>query len=200
MATYRTSEETVAFPSQSMLKHQQPCSDESRRIEGEQGDFLSWARQYSVRQEEGSNRLTIRSARGKTLTFEQLQPTVEDIADAKWLLVAFIELRELDFGMWFPRTTTAIQGTDLALSFNGDVISGTSGCNSYSASATVGDRSVTIDTQTFFYAELSCKDSKGLMEQEERYLDLLPRLTRYGIHGENLFMYTDDDVFLLFRS
>ena len=38
------------------------------------------------------------------------------------------------------------------------------------------------------------------MEQEEQYLDLLPRLTRYGIYGRGLFMQTDDDVFLLFQA
>ena len=68
------------------------------------------------------------------------------------------------------------------------------------SSVTSDDGSFTIDIQTLFCAELSCEDSDGVKKQEKRYLDLLPRLTRYGIHGENLFMYTDDNLFLLFRS
>ena len=38
------------------------------------------------------------------------------------------------------------------------------------------------------------------MEQEERYLGLLPRLARYGIYGDSLFVQTDNDVFLLFQA
>ena len=38
------------------------------------------------------------------------------------------------------------------------------------------------------------------MEQEERYLDVLPRVTRYGVYGDYLVLQTNDDVFLLFRA
>ena len=38
------------------------------------------------------------------------------------------------------------------------------------------------------------------MEQEERFLDLLPRLERYGTYGDGLFLQTDNHVFLLFEA
>ena len=38
------------------------------------------------------------------------------------------------------------------------------------------------------------------MEQEERFLDLLPRLERYGTYGNGLFMQTDNHVILLFEA
>ena len=38
------------------------------------------------------------------------------------------------------------------------------------------------------------------MEQEKRYLSVLPHLTRYDIHGDSLYMHTDDDMFLLFQA
>ena len=199
-ATYSQSEGSVRFPSQSMLEFQQPCREESRRLEGEFGDFLTWANEYSVHEEGGSSRLRVRSATGQTLTFEPLPPTVEDIADAKWNLVAFVELRGIDFGMWYPRSTSVIQGTEVTISFEKDGIWGVSGCNSYGSLTDVADGSIKIDFQSFFYTELACDGPDGLMEQEERYLDLLPRMTRYGMYGDGLFMQTDDDMFLLFEA
>ena len=200
LATYSNSEGSVRFPTQSMLRTPQPCPEELRRLEGEFGDFLTWAREYSVYEEGGSSRLRVRSAIGETLTFEPLPATVEDIADANWNLVAFIELRELDFGMWNPRSTSAIQGTVVTISFDNDGIWGVSGCNTYGGLADVADGSITIDFQSFSHTELACDGPDGLMEQEERYLDLLPRMTRYGMYGDGLFMQTDDDMFLLFEA
>ena len=202
-ATYSQSEGSVRFPSQSMLEFQQPCREESRRLEGEFGDFLTWAREYSVYEEGGSSRLRVRSAAGETLTFEPLPPTVEDIADAKWNLVAFVELRGIDFGIWHTRLTSVVQGTEVTMSFDKDVVSGfsgVSGCNTYEVLASVEKGSITMDVQSFFHTELACDGPDGLMEQEERYLDLLPRVTRYGMYGDGLFMQTDDDMFLLFEA
>ena len=200
LATYSNSEGSVRFPSQSMLRTPQPCPEESRRLEGEFGDFLTWANEYTVYEVGRSIRLGIRSARGESLTFELLPPTVEDIADANWNLVAFVELRDIDFGMWNPRSTSMIQGTEVTISFEKDGIWGVSGCNTYGGLAEVADRSFKIDFQSFFYTELECDGPDGLMEQEERYLDLLPRMTRYGMYGDGLFMQTDDDMFLLFEA
>ena len=201
LATYSKSEGSVRFPSKSMLRTPQSCPEQSRRLEGEYGDFLSWAREYAVNEAGGSSRLRIRSARGRTLTFEPLRPTVEDIADAELTLVVFIELRQLELGMWNPRSTSVIQGTEVTISFDKAGISGASGCNSYEGLAMVeDDGSITNDVQSFSHTEKVCDGPDGLMEQEERYLDLLPRLTRYGMYGDGLFMRTDDDEFLLFQA
>ena len=184
-----------------MLRTPQSCPEQSQRLEGEYGDFLTWAREYSVNEAGGSSRLRIRSARGRTLTFEPLRPIVEDIADAEWTLVAFIELRQLELGMWNPRSTSVIQGTEVTISFDKAGISGASGCNSYAGLAMVeDDGSITNDVQSFSHTVKVCDGPDGLMEQEERYLDLLPRLTRYGMYGDGLFMRTDDDEFLLFQA
>ena len=202
LATYSNSEGSVRFPSQSMLRTPRPCPEESRRLEGEFGDFLTWANEYSIYEEGRSIRLGIRSATGETLTFEPLPATVEDIADENWNLVAFVELRDIDFGMWHTRPTSVVQGTEVTVSFDKDGISGVSGvsgCNSYAGVAEVEDGSITIDVQSFSHTEKACEGLDGLMEQEERYLDLLPRMTRYGTYGDGLFMQSDD-VFLLFQA
>ena len=196
-AIYRLSGVSVRFPSTSMLRYDQSCSEESWLLEGEFTDFLTWAREYSVYEEEGLSHLEIRSARGRTLTFRPLPPAVEDIADAEWTLRTFIELRQ---GGGVPMHSPVVEGTEVTISFGEDGISGSSGCNFYLAPASVEDELVTIDTLPLNLTGKTCEDIHGLREQEDRYFGLLPRLTRYGIYGDSLFMQTNDDVFLLFQA
>ena len=129
-AIYRLPEGSVRFPSTSMLPYEQLCPEESRRLEGEYTDFLTWAREYSVYEEGGSSRLEIRSVRGEVLTFEPPPPTIEDIADVEWALGTFIELRQ---GDGVPPHSPVVEGTEVTISFDEDGISGSSACNSYFA-------------------------------------------------------------------
>ena len=201
LATYNRSDGGVHFTSQSMLERSiwQSCSDEDRRLEGEFTDFMG-SIEYAVQEAPGLIRLRMRNSEGNTLTFEPLHPIVEHVADAEWVLLAITEILGLEFGMSHNRVQNAAAGADLTLSFHTDGISGSTGCNSYGAEAAVGDGSITIDAETYFYTELGCYDSDGVMEQEERYLDVLPRVTRYGVYGDYLVLQTNGDVFLLFRA
>ena len=168
-----------------------------RRLEGGYTDFLTWAREYSVYEEGGSRRLEIRSLRGEALTFEPLTPTVEDIADADWALRTFIELRQ---GDGVPLHNPVVEGTEVTILLDEYGVSGSSGCNSYSAPAMVEDGTIKINALPLIHTEKACEGVFGLVEQEDRYLGLLPRLARYGIYGDSLFLQTDDDVFLLFQA
>lgn len=202
IATYNTDDETIRFPSKSMLKRSQPCSDEERTLEGAFGDFQTWAREYAIHDEAGTSRLTIRSAEGETRTFEPLPPTIQNISDTEWDLVAIIALRPLEFGTWNTRTTHILEGTRVTLSFESELetIGGSSGCNSYGGSATAANGSISIDAQSLSSTLKLCGHTEGLMEQEQRYLDLLPNLTDYTIFGNNLAIQTNTDTFLLFHS
>ena len=194
-ATYSTSEGSIRFPSIGMLSFTQSCPEESRRLEGEYTDFLSWAWEYSAYEEGESRRLGIRSSRGKTLTFEPLPPTVGDIADAEWALVAFIELGQHHVS----RHTLVVEGTEVTLSFDGKGFSGTSGCNTYTGLARVEDGSITIDEESLSHTGKACEGPEGMMEQEQRFLGLLPHVTRYGVYGDGLFMQAED-VFVLYQA
>ena len=201
LATYRGTGGNVRFPSTSMLTSTHSCPEDARRMEGEFGDFLTWAREYAVSEEGGSRLLRMRSSRGKTLTFEPLSPTVEDIADAEWTLVAFVELQDDESGLRHAWTTRLVQGTDVTMSLDKVGLSGSSGCNSYKGQAMVEDGMITVDVQAFSHTEEVCEEPDALMEQEERFLDLLPRMERYGIYDDGLFLQTTaEDVFLLFNA
>ena len=71
-ASYTTSERSVDFPSSGISRSSDSCTELARRLEGEYMEFLPWAWEYSVHEEQGISRLRIRSSRGKTLTFEPL--------------------------------------------------------------------------------------------------------------------------------
>lgn len=197
LATYGLSEGSVRFPSKSMIRSHEPCEGEARMLEGEFGDFMTWAREYAVDEGGGSRRLRIWSVRGKTLTFEPLPPVVEDVVDTEWVLEAVVEMREIDPGFWDTRQTRLVEGTELTIIFD-DHISGSAGCNSYGAEAKFGDGSITIDAEKFFWQQVLC-EAEGVMEQEERYLDLLAGVTKFGVFGDGLYLLTEDDVFLVFR-
>ena len=198
LATYNGSEGRMRFQLQSMLGRPkwQSCVDEDGTLEGE---FMGTS-EYAVQEAPGLMRLRIRNSEGETLTFEPLPPVVEDVADAEWVLIASTELRQHEFGMWLHRNEMAAEGAELTLSFRDDGIYGSTACNSYEAEAKVIEGAVTIDSETFFYSELWCDDLKAVMEQEERYLDVLQGVTRYGVYGDFLVLQTNDDVFLLFRT
>lgn len=194
LETYRGTEGSVRFPSRSMLRRTQPCTEGDRRTEGKLPSI--WAREYAVSEDGGSRLLRIRSLTGKTMTFEPLSPTVKDIAGTEWALLAFVEVRI--HGR--PQTSLVARGTDVTISLNEDGFSGSSGCNSYTGQATVEEGAVTIDVQALTQTDKVCEGSDALMEQEERFLELLPRLQRYGTYGDGLFLQTDNRVFLLFEA
>ena len=71
-ASYEMSEGSVRFPSRSGLGSVESCSELDLRWAGEYIEFLAWAREYSVHEEQGVSRLRIKSSRGKPLPFEPL--------------------------------------------------------------------------------------------------------------------------------
>lgn len=198
LAIYHGTGGNVRFPSTSMLTYTHSCPEDASRMEGDFTDFLTWAREYAVSEDGDSRILRMRSSRGRTLTLEPLSPTVGDVADAGWTLVAFVELRDDGSGFQYP--LRVVQETEVTMSFDEDGISGSSGCNSYLGQATAENGVITIDVESFSHTEKYCEEPERLMDQEQRFLDLLPRVNRYGTYGDGLYLETDDGVFLLFSA
>ena len=193
LATYKLSPR-LRFPSKGMRGSGESCSAEEWASEAIT-DFLSYAWEYSVFEDAGSLQLGMRSSEGDTRIFEQLPLTFENINDGEWSLSTFVRLGEGST----RRGTEVIPGSKVTISFGEDDFSGTAGCNNYTGLAKVRDGSITVDVRSIYGKEDTC-EGRGLMEQEARYLGLLPKLTQYWVYGDALYMRTNDDVFLLFGA
>ena len=194
---------SLGFHPWPLFGSQESCPEEAQDLEGEYWGFLWRAWEHSVYDKGESIRLSIRSPRGKTLTLDALPPIVDDISEKEWTLTTIVEL--LRSGTL--QDSPVVEGTGVTIRFDGDRISGTSGCNSYEGLSRVEDGSVTIDGQSLMHTEDVCEGPDGVMEQEDWYLRVLPRLRHYGVFSDELFLQTDldrlgrDDVgFLVFQA
>lgn len=77
-----------------------------------------------------------------------------------------------------------INGTTVTATFENGSVGGSAGCNSYGGDYTVDGSALTIGT--LFRTEMYCLEPAGIMEQEDRYLDLLGTATGYRIEGDML--------------
>jgi heat shock protein HslJ len=185
-----------------------PCLDnkELRREEGEFTNDLSRTDEYSVHDEEGASRLYLRTSRGRTLIFEPLIPVMDDITDREWQLRSLVEDRELGPGISFPYTDDIPTDSEVAISFKETIVSGLAECHSFEAPSNVEGSQITIGSPTI--TERECENSEGssdrawqyLMEQTQRYLDLLPHVKSYQIFGDRLFIHADGNAGLLFEA
>ena len=206
VAAYSRLEGDLDFASSSRIGSRESCSRDSRRSETTFIGILTSGDEYSVVEAAGTGRLNIRTSLGKMLVFEPLPPAVEEIVGKEWSLRAFVPLHFVDQlpggpEVWSLRDVEeVIPGTDVTVSFDEDGLEGSSGCNSYAVPVRREGGSITVDVDSFTHTTNLCEGLDGLMDQEERYLDLLPRLTQYGTYSDGLFFETDDDVFLLFRA
>lgn len=181
------------FPSMGMRGSGESCSEEAWKSEGIT-DFLSYAWEYSVYEEAGSRRLGMRSSEGDTRIFEEMPPTFDNVTDVEWSLTSLVRVGE----HFTLRDTGVISGSKVTISFHEDGFSGSAGCSSYRGLATLEDGSITVDPQSLYVARETCRTPERVMEQEARYLGLLPKLTEYVIYGDDLYVRTNDDIFLLF--
>ena len=76
--SYTKSEGSMGFSRTSMLGSDDSCSESSRRLEREYRSFLGRAWEYSVHEEQGTSRLRISDSQGNSLTFEPLEPLIDD--------------------------------------------------------------------------------------------------------------------------
>ena len=204
VAAYRRLQGKLDFASSSRIGSRQLCSEDSRGSEAAFIHTLSPTEEYSVVESEETRRLIVRTSVGKILVFEPLLPAAEEIVDAEWSLRAFVPLYFVHqhpdgSDVWDLRDIAdVLPGTEVTISFDEDGMGGSSGCNSYAGPVRLEDGSITVDS--LIHTEKLCAFLAGLMAQEERYLDLLPRLTRYDTYSDGLLIQTDDDVFLLFQA
>lgn len=120
----------------------------------------------------------------KALVFAAQQPVVQNGIDlgplngGTWYLVSIADQPVLAGSQ-----VTAAFAID-ASSFTGQ-ISGSAGCNEYSA-VIAEQFSIQLPAQTM----KMCAEPKGVMEQESAYLSALPQATGYALAGDQLVIHT----------
>jgi heat shock protein HslJ len=90
--------------------------------------------------------------------------------------------------------SSPIAGTEITASFADGKLTGSAGCNTYSASYRAERGTLTIEPPVA--TEKACPDPAGVMEQEQTYLASLALATSYRIEGETLSLLTADDTFV----
>jgi heat shock protein HslJ len=138
-------------------------------------DCLSTAGSYTYRLEVlGRNGDTVVEDRGVTVTEAS---TGLPLQGTTWFLESYFDGIGAIVGL--------VPGTSITAVFDqGGQLSGSSGCNTYSANYTADGSSISIGPPTG--TQSSCAEPPGIMEQEASYLSVLPTATSYEISSSFL--------------
>jgi len=87
--------------------------------------------------------------------------------------------------------SSTLLGTKITASFADDgSLTGSSGCNTYRTSFTLGRGSIQIERPAA--TEMACEEPEGVMDQEAAYLAALPTAVGYRLDGESLSLLSPD--------
>ena len=203
---YTASNGGIRMPYKGMSGSTEPCSRDAIEREHLFVEDFGWADEYSVHQVDGSERLVMRTSKGKTLIFEPLPQPTGAIFDSRWLPVRFLETRSDGLGMSWPKTTDLVPGADITAAFAEGSIEGSLGCHSYAyrvvgedgATLIDADGTISIDDAALS-TENSCDDQVSLLPQQRQYLDFLAAADRYGVFGDRLVILTRTGDALVFQ-
>ena len=198
VAEYRVTGASIRFPGMSLTGATRSCLSELREIEKRHMSDLFWTGDYAVDDGAGGSILRVRTRRHKTLVYEPLPPAVDGTLNRKWSLAAFVEPRRMSSYTRFSYTTDVLEGTKVTISFGENDVSGSAGCNTYSAALT--HEGSTIEIGRVSATRISCEDPDGVKEQEQHYLEILGDVKRFDIYGDRLAMNTGGDEVLPFDA
>ncbi len=196
---FRVDYERLSFPAKSMAGTTKGCSEEQLELEGIYTDQLSLSDDYSVEETADGRLLRIRTRNGRVLMFEPLPDMTDGLTEGRWSLTTLIEPPEAETGRArHLRPTDVIVGTDVTVQFREGGVSGSAGCNTYSAPVNIDGTGITAGAAKVTRAW--CDDPAGLMDQERLYLDILGRVKDFRIFGDQLAIQTDGGEQLLFQA
>ena len=196
MITYEASEDEFRFPFVVMLGEPCPEAIAVAAQEEQYTEKLGWANAFRLQ----DGQLEVLTGRGEGLVFEPLpQEASGSLEGTSWRLVAFLEDKEVE-GMAAPlvAVTEPLPGTQLTIEFEDGMVSGSAGCNTYSAQYRLDGPALTLEGLAF--TEMDCLDPAGVIDQEQRYLCALRVVTGYRITGHQLWLESGDGQVLLFTA
>lgn len=156
------------------------CADPEGVMEQESAYLtaLSTAATYQIQ----GDRLELRTADGALVASFQPQ-TASQLTGVNWEVVNYNHNQQAVQGVLLGTQITAVFGED-------GQMSGTAGCNNYSAGYTVDGNAITIGPA--ISTMMFCGDPEGVMEQEMAYLQALPSAATYVVQGDRLDLLAAD--------
>jgi heat shock protein HslJ len=128
------------------------------------------------------SKLELRTADGAlAATFQQAAAGSDALPDSSWIVTGYNNGKQA--------VVSTMAGTDLTANFGADgLLSGSAGCNNYSASyQTDGDK---IAIGPAVSTKKACTSPEGVMDQEAQYLAALATAATYRIDGSKLELRT----------
>jgi heat shock protein HslJ len=147
--------------------------------EGAYFQALQRVARYAVQ----ADRLLLRAADGAVLLLYVPQ-SQRNLEGTDWVAVSYNNGREA--------VVSILTGTEITARFEGGQLSGSAGCNTYTAGYTLGPAAGALHIDQAASTRIFCAEPAGVMEQEGAYLAALPTATRYQIEGDRLSLRRDD--------
>ena len=160
-----------------MISTQMMCADAVNEQEREYLLALLEAARFEIDDEE----LTLSDGKGNVLVVYTVQS--QALAGSSWDVIGYNNGR--------GGVTSVIIGTEITADFAADgQMTGSSGCNSYTAPYEAEDENIAIDSPAV--TRQFCAEPEGVMEQESEYLAALLTAATYQIEGISMNMRTAD--------
>jgi heat shock protein HslJ len=177
LTSYVVKEKSINFGTE-IASTQMFCAEPVNEQERAYFQALNEAQSFEITDDET---LTLRNGDGNILVVYAAQS--QALQGSSWDVISYNNGR--------GGVVSVITGTELTADFAEDgQLSGSSGCNTYTAPYESGDETISIrppsTTRKF------CGEPEGLMEQENEYLTALQTATTYQIEGNSLNMRTAD--------
>ena len=107
--------------------------------------------------------------------------------DTNWKLASYQDAQ--------GQVVSALPGKEATLKFADGQVSGTTGCNSYSAAYKVNGKNITISQA--ISTLMACENPQGLMDQESAFLRALGSAATFKMTGNTLEIYDANEALLL---
>lgn len=204
---YSASNGHIRIPYQGMAGSTEQCPRNAVRKEHLYVEDFGWANEYAVEPAEGLQQLTVRTSRGKTLTFESLAPEPDRILGVQWRLIRFLEARSGGSGVRQLADTDVDANADITATFGESTVEGGLACHWYAYRAAGGegrtlvgaDGAISLGEATLSI-ENRCENQAPMSPQQRQYLDYLETAERYDVFLDRLVIVTNSGDALMFQS
>lgn len=115
------------------------------------------------------------------------QPSVDMLENTTWILQSYGEPENL---------TVALEGTEITAFFDSaeDQVNGSAGCNSYFGGYIIDNSELSI--LQLANTEMACLDPEGVMDQEQKYLEILQAAESYSTEDGELRINCGDQILI----